>query len=108
MAINKLNSNLNIISNLPDKPTQEVSTLKAKFDEAGNTIKDYINTILIPSIENGEIPLINNLTSGGTKSALTAEMGKELNTKKQNAIRYGTTVPTLSDGEIFIQIFDEE
>ena len=41
MAINKLNSNLNIISNLPDKPTQEVSALKAKFDEAGNTIKDY-------------------------------------------------------------------
>lgn len=108
MSLSKLNSNLNIIASLPDKPTLSVSDLKARFDTGNNLIKSYINDTLIPEIENGEIPLTNNLTSGGTTSALTAEMGKELNNKKQNSINYGTEVPVLKDGEIFIQIFDEE
>lgn len=106
MSLSKLNSNLNIIGSLPDKPTLAVSELKAKFDEGNNLVKTYINETLIPEIESREIPLTNNLTSGGTASALTAEMGKELNNKKQNVINYGTEVPVLNDGEIFIQIFD--
>lgn len=108
MSLSRLNANLNIISSLPDKPTLEVADLKSKFDEASNIIKEYINTVLIPGIENGEIPLTNSLITGGTTSALTAEMGKKLNNEKQKIINYGTEVPVLKDGEIFIQIFDEE
>lgn len=108
MSISRLNENLNIISSLPDKPTLEVADLKAKFDESSNIIKTYINNTLIPDIESGEIPLTNNLTSGGTTTALTAEMGKKLNNEKQKIINYGTEVPELAEGEIFIQIFEDE
>lgn len=43
MEFRKLTTDLNIISSLPDQPTITASELKAKFDEAGNIIKDYIN-----------------------------------------------------------------
>lgn len=108
MSISKLNENLNIISSLPDKPTLDASGLKSKFDEGNNIIKDFINSTLIPEVEEGQAELVNNLTDGGTTSALSAEMGKKLNLEKQKVISYGIEVPSLTEGEIFIQIFDEE
>lgn len=49
-----LNGDLNIIQKLDDEPNDvgglTSSQLKAKFDEAGNAIKDYINNDLIPAI----------------------------------------------------------
>lgn len=104
--ITKFNENLNIISSLPDKPTKSADELKADFDKGVNLIKNYINNILIPQLESGIYPVINNLSTGGTTSSLSAEMGKKLNTEKQAKIGYGTEVPTLAEGEIFIQIFD--
>ena len=101
-----MNENLNIISSLPDKPTLEVDSLKAKFDEGNNKIKSYINDTLIPAVESGQVTLVNDLTTGGTNKSLTAEMGKKLNNEKQKVIGYGTEVPTLAEGEIFIQIFE--
>ena len=107
MPISKFNENLNIISSLPDKPTQSAEELKACFDMGTNLIKSYINTILIPGVEAGIRPVVNNLTVGGSTNALSAEMGKKLNLEKQGKINYGTVVPPLSEGEIFIQIFDD-
>lgn len=104
--ITKFNENVNIISSLPDKPTQSAEELKADFDKGANLIKEYINTILIPQLEAGIYPIINNLTTGGSTSSLSAEMGKRLNEEKQRKINYGTTVPPLDEGEIFVQIFD--
>lgn len=46
MAFTELTDNLNIISQLPDQPELSAAALKEKFDEAGNTIKDYINGAL--------------------------------------------------------------
>lgn len=43
MSLTRFNENLNIISSLEDKPTQDSTELKQKFDEAGNKIKKYIN-----------------------------------------------------------------
>lgn len=51
MSIRKLTDDLNIISSLPNRPTQTSEELKAKFDEAGNIIKNYINGILLLDIE---------------------------------------------------------
>lgn len=107
MGLPKLNENLNIISSLPDKPTNSAIELKEKFDEAGNKIKDFLNNIFIPKVEEGQVTIVNDF-SGGTSSALSAEMGKKLDIEKQNLIKYGTTVPELKVGEIFIQIFEEE
>lgn len=61
MAIRELTTNLNNVTGLADQPIQEASELKAIFDMAGNQIKTYINTILIPDI-------MSNLLSitGGT------------------------------------------
>lgn len=107
MSLPKLNENLNIISSLPDRPTNSAIELKEKFDEAGNKIKSFLNNVFIPKVEEGQVTIVNNF-SGGTTSALSAEMGKKLNTEKQNVINYGTVVPQLAVGEIFIQIFEEE
>lgn len=50
MALTKINNDLNIIQALDDQPNDvgglTPSQLKAKFDEAGNTLKTYINDTL--------------------------------------------------------------
>lgn len=55
MAIKKLLADLNIISKLGDNPGSEnglsADQLKAKFDEAANIIKDYINNHLITELD---------------------------------------------------------
>lgn len=51
MILTKLNENLNNISNLPDKPSIQADELKAVFDKAGNTIKDYINETLTEEVQ---------------------------------------------------------
>ena len=60
MAIPKLTDDLKIIQALSDLPNSEdeltAQDLKAKFDEAGLTIQNYINTILIQAIAAEQIP----------------------------------------------------
>lgn len=46
----------NNIQNLPDAPNLSSDELKQKFDKSGKDLKDYINEILLPAVEN----LINN------------------------------------------------
>lgn len=106
MAVEKLNENLNIISTLDDKPSLSSADLKAKFDEGSNLIKKYINEILVPALNSGLVTIVNDLTTGGSTKVASAEMVKKLNIEKQSIIGYGTTVPTLEEGQIFIQIFD--
>ena len=54
LKIELLNGDLNIIQKLDDEPNDvgglTSAELKAKFDEAGNVIKTYINDTLIPAI----------------------------------------------------------
>lgn len=95
MSLSKLTENLNIISNLPDKPTETSEELKAKFDEAVNIIKEYINSELtteidqlIAQLQSGKIDtskIINDLTTGGAGNVASAEMVKNLNTGKANS-----------------------
>lgn len=55
MALTKLSKDLDIISKLSDEPNDSdgltAEQLKAKFDESGNSIKDYINNTLTPEID---------------------------------------------------------
>ena len=114
MSLTKLETNLNIIQSLPNKPTLEADELKKKFDEAPNAIKKYINDILIGDIEtdikNSKIEIENNLTSDDVNKALSAKQGKELKEiadKKQKKILIGTDLPTGGEnGDIYIQYFD--
>jgi hypothetical protein len=77
MSIPAINTDMNIISALDDEPNDvgglTPDQLKAKFDAGGNTLKTYINTILIPSITAEITAKISaaalasgNLPSGGT------------------------------------------
>ena len=56
MAITQLFDDLKIIQSLDDEPNDvgglSAQELKAKFDEAGERIKDYINGTLLPALEN--------------------------------------------------------
>ncbi len=73
MAITELTDDLNIIAALDDEPNADdglsAAQLKAKFDEAANTIKDYVNDTLIPdigaAIADAEMH-DGNIPSGGT------------------------------------------
>lgn len=54
MKLTKMEEDLRIHQKLDDEPNDvgglSADQLKAKFDEAGNTIKDYINDSLIPQV----------------------------------------------------------
>lgn len=73
MAIEKLSADLNIISKLGDYPLSddglEPDQFKAKFDEAGKIIKQYINEVLIPSLD--ELVDVDALLKGILDTTLT-------------------------------------
>ncbi|MBR6801738.1 MAG: hypothetical protein IKM61_08310 [Eubacteriaceae bacterium] len=64
MSLPLFTEDLNIISSLDDAPQMDAAELKAKFDEAANLLKDYINEDLIPAIENELVYLYEELTGG--------------------------------------------
>lgn len=73
MAIEKLSADLDIISKLGDYPLaddgMEPDQFKAKFDEAGKIIKQYINEVLIPSLD--ELVDVDALLKGILDTTLT-------------------------------------
>ncbi len=92
MAIEKLSADLNIISKLGDYPLAddglEPDQFKAKFDEAGKLIKQYINDVLVPSLD--ELVDVDALLKGildttltkADKAANSKATGTALNTHK--------------------------
>jgi hypothetical protein len=77
MAFTELTDNLNIISQLPDQPELSADALKEKFDEAGNTIKDYINgalkEYLLGLAAGGELNIKSITTAKLADGAVTTE-----------------------------------
>lgn len=73
MAIEKLSADLNIIAKLGDYPLAddglEPDQFKAKFDEAGKIIKQYINEVLVPSVD--ELVDVDALLKGILDTTLT-------------------------------------
>lgn len=100
MSLTKLTDNLNEIQSLADKPTQTATQLKQAFDNAGNTIKDYINNTLtseidtVTSSQSNSIASLSNTVSG-LKSGATTK------------ITIGSSVPSsLENGEVYLQYFN--
>ena len=56
MALSKFTKDMGIIAKLEDEPNDvgglTAAQLKAKFDEAGEAVKDYLNDTLLPELEN--------------------------------------------------------
>jgi len=73
--ISELDSDLNIISKLSDQPNTtdglSPSALKAKFDLAGNTIENFINTTLVKAV-NSLIDLAHSHANMDALNAVTA------------------------------------
>ena len=124
MAFTMLNADMSIIQKLADNPTETASELKAKFDEGGEAVKEYLNSVHLPELEAevtglkgdisgletavGDIPaVIDNLTSTSATDALSANQGKALHTAlagKQKTITAGTGSPSGgADGDVYIK-----
>lgn len=81
IQVDPLTRDLNIIQKLDDEPNDvgglSAQELKAKFDEAGNAIKDYINDSLIPQV------LSEGATEAQRQAAEAARQASE--TQRQTA-----------------------
>jgi hypothetical protein len=79
MAITQFGKDMNIISNLSDAPNVDdgltAAQLKAKFDEGGKAIKEYINDTLIPAIP--AMPTFKGLVMSTGSGFALAEAGKD-------------------------------
>ena len=124
MAFTQITKDMSIIQKLADNPTETAAELKAKFDEGGEAVKEYLNSVHLPELEAevaglkgdisgletavGEIPaVIDNLTSTSATDALSANQGKALNTAlagKQKTSTAGTGSPSGgADGDVYIK-----
>lgn len=81
MSYPQFEKDMNIISALSDLPNDEdglsADQLKSKFDEAGLSVKDYINNTLLPSLP--------NVTQALTDSQADVPSGKAVNDALQAA-----------------------
>lgn len=51
MAFTQITKDMSIIQKLADNPTETASELKAKFDEGGEAVKEYLNSVHLPELE---------------------------------------------------------
>lgn len=94
--LTKLLTDLYIISLLDDEPNDvggmSSAELKAKFDEAANTIKDYINNTLIPELagnggaESVGIDTVPGLTGVSTVQAAFVKIEEQMAEMTQGAV----------------------
>ncbi len=79
MAITQFVYDMDIISKLSDSPNVDdgltATQLKAKFDEAGKVIKDYINMTLLPEV--AEKPVFYGLVKHEEGGFVPAEAGED-------------------------------
>jgi len=90
MSLTKFTGNTNVVSQLADVPVQTGDELKAKFDEAGTSIKNYLNNTLTTEVEQlvatEKTALQNSISSLSTS---TTNSINELNTNKNTMISDG-------------------
>lgn len=96
------------VRNLSNTPTQEPDELKLVFDQAGIDLKNYINDTLISELEQNVPLVVDDLATGGTAAALSAEQGKNLNTvlagKQKAFLAIGPDQPPGGvDGDIWLR-----
>lgn len=111
-SLTRFTANVSNHQSQPDKPALTSTELKQLFDKAPEDIKDYLNSVLLPELEEFINKMIstsdieNDVTIGGTSRVASAEVAKVLNNTKQNKIQVGTNIPTeLEEGQLYIQVF---
>ena len=81
MAITPCGVETNVISQLPDKPVTDggftSAQFKAKFDQVGLAIKNYINNTLIPNITNQFQPKISSANTLNAKYLTDASIAAD-------------------------------
>lgn len=109
--LTKLLADLSIISLLDDEPNDvgglSAEELKAKFDEAANTIKDYINETLLPELAseigagNIGITTIAGVTGAENVQAALEKLELQLIDMTQGAVADGSiNADKLADGAV--------
>ena len=96
MSLPKFNEDIQIISKLADEPNDvgglSANEFKAKFDEAGNLIKAFINDTLLPYLESvsgaGDIGIANipGLNDAATVQTALQELKTQLNNTSTGSI----------------------
>jgi len=113
MAFTKLTENLNIISQLSNKPNAidglSADALKAKFDEAGGKIKTFLNSTLIAQLEgstgagNIGISSISGLVSNTIQTALSEIAGTLFNHHARHEVGGADEIAiTVPDGSVTV------
>ena len=106
MAIPKFESDLNIISKLNDYPSEdglETDAFKRKFDLGTNLLKEYINDVLIPALNQivDVEALLNSVLdptlTKADKAARAREVGVALNARKRDVGRILNDSQSLGD-----------
>lgn len=106
MAIQKFDADLDIISKLNDYPSEdglETDAFKAKFDLGPNLLKNYINDVLIPALD--QIVDVEALLNGildptltkEDKAARAREVGLALNARKRDVGKILNDAQSLGD-----------
>lgn len=83
----QLEDDLNFISSLPDRPAMATADLKREFDKAGNRIKTYINSIMLPDLVDFQTNIETTIST--QISGLRTELGEDM-----------TTLQTTLEGEM--------
>lgn len=76
MSLTKFTGNTNVVSQLADVPVQTGDELKAKFDEAGTSIKNYLNNTLTTETE--QLVATEKTTLQGLITALGTQIRSEI------------------------------
>lgn len=100
MSFTRLTKDLNIISRLDDEPNDvgglTAAELKAEFDKAGNAVKDWLNTVLLPALEGGGAENIGIAPVSSLTGALTVQAALEKLVMQMQEITQGS----VADGSI--------
>ena len=113
MAFTQFTYDMDIIAKLSDSPNVDdgltADQLKAKFDEAGKAVKDYINNVLLP--EALEKPRFTGLVKSNGRGFVQAEAGVDYSapltagTDYQTPLEAGTDYQTPLTAEQTRKIF---
>lgn len=106
MAIQKFDADLDIISKLSDYPSEdglETDAFKRKFDLGPNLLKEYINNVLIPALD--QIVDVEAMLNGildptltkEDKAARAREVGIAINARKRDVGRILNDAQSLGD-----------